>query len=162
MGGDAGVVAVHLLGVPLRLRESFNEHTQELLRELALVQIGAGHEHVGALPQRLLRLAEDVETTYASFQERPVAALEAASAAGREFADVTYEVPARAGAFTRHLLDVLEQADDFCREQQLLTLPAPPALVAYRRWLLGEFTRQLAGAEPRPWAGTGATGVAAP
>ncbi|WP_337063426.1 hypothetical protein [Kineococcus sp. G2] len=153
MGEGSEMSEVHLLKVPLALREALNEHAQELLRELALVQIGAGHDGAPALPQRLLQVAEELESSYAPFQQQPVAALDAAARAGQDFADVTYTLPAQAAAFAQRVLDVLEEADDFCREQQLLTLPASAQLVAYRRWLFGQFIRQLSGAPPQPWTG---------
>ncbi|NAZ76565.1 SpoIIE family protein phosphatase, partial [Kineococcus sp. T13] len=147
-----GSVPVRLLGVPLRLRAEFTQHTEGLLRELALLRIGAGHEGAPSLPQRLVDLAADLQRTYAPLLARPAAAMEEAAAAGRSAADVTYEVPPDAGPFVRHVLAVLEEADEFCRaETHLLTLPPAPAVVAYRRWLLGEFTRQLAGEPPLPW-----------
>jgi hypothetical protein len=48
---------------------------------------------------------------------------------------------------------ILDEVDELCRQgQYLLTLATPPDLVAYRHWLLEEFTRQIAGQEPVAWA----------
>ncbi len=142
---------MHLLGVPLRLREESNEHAQDLLRELALVQIGAREHHAGDLPQRLLQLAGELASSYAPLQQQPVAALDAAAAAGEDFTDVTCTLPVHAGAFAQRVVEVLEQADDFCRREQLLTLPASAQVVIYRRWLFGQFSGQLSGAPAQPW-----------
>ncbi len=46
----------------------------------------------------------------------------------------------------------MDEADDYCRAgQHLLTLVTPPEALAFRRWYLGEFVRQIAGEQPRPW-----------
>jgi hypothetical protein len=48
---------------------------------------------------------------------------------------------------------LLDEADAFCREGTLLTLAASDDVVAFRRWYLGELTRQVGGAAPQPWPG---------
>ncbi len=151
---EAGAVLpqVHLRGLPLRLRQRFTQYTEGLLRELALLRFGAGQPSATALPQRLLDLAAELQNTYAHLLARPAAVMDAASAAGRQSCDVTYRLPAEAGPFARRVLTALEEADDFCRaEEHLLTLPPAPEVAEYRRWVFGEFERQLAGAAPLPW-----------
>ncbi|GAB7189525.1 hypothetical protein NUM3379_02310 [Kineococcus sp. NUM-3379] len=151
---DATTVQVRLLGVPLRIRARLVRHLEGLQRELALVQIGGERGAGTSLPRRLLELAVELETTYAPYRAQPAQDMADALAAGAEFLDVEYAATARSGAYIRHLGDVLEEADEFCRaEQHLLTLPAGAELVAFRRWIFGEIVRQLAGEEPRPWPG---------
>jgi hypothetical protein len=55
------------------------------------------------------------------------------------------------------LIELYELADAFCRNERLLTLARTPELVAFETWLFGEFVRQTAGEEPKPWQGGGAT-----
>ncbi|PPK94743.1 hypothetical protein CLV92_107246 [Kineococcus xinjiangensis] len=144
MSEDAELHTVRLLGLPLGIRALFMQHLDGLVRELALIQIGEQAHPDRSLPPRLLEVAAELRGTYAPFQ--------LAAAAGEEYYDVTYTVPVRVGPFAQQLLEVLEEADDFChREQHLLTLPASEEVVAYRRWVLGQFQRQLAGHPPRPW-----------
>ena len=45
-------------------------------------------------------------------------------------------------------------ADEFCRDQSLLTMPATPQQLALLDWYVGEFVRQGAGEEPQPWTGS--------
>ncbi len=143
---------VHLANLPLHLGTQFVQHTEGLLRELALLRAGARRTSAPAPPQRLLDLSAELQSTYARLLARPTEVVAAAAEAGRESCDVTYHVPAGASALADRLLTALEEADDFCRAQEhLLTLPPAPALVAYRDWLLGEFAHQLAGGAPRPW-----------
>ncbi|WP_337060235.1 SpoIIE family protein phosphatase [Kineococcus sp. G2] len=170
-GGAQKLVRVRLLGVPLRVRAEHLRCTEALLRELTLVRIGARQEVPASLPRRLLDLAAELQHTYAPLLTQPVADLDAATAAGREHCDVTSRVPPAAAGFAERALAALEEADAFCRaERHLLTLPVPQEVVAYRRWLLGEFVHQVDGGAPRPWrapdprppAGPGRTAAAAP
>jgi hypothetical protein len=52
------------------------------------------------------------------------------------------------------LRELLEAADDFCREQRLLTLEPTAQQRELRTWYLGEFTRQADGQQPVPWTGS--------
>jgi hypothetical protein len=52
------------------------------------------------------------------------------------------------------MLDTLQRADEFCREQRLLVLAATPQEAELERWYLGEWVRQAAGEDPRPWRGS--------
>lgn len=146
------LVHVHLVGLPVRTRTRFLQHLRDLSRELSLVRIGAERGPGTSLPPRLLHVAAELDGTYAAFRAGPDAVVEAAAAAGQDFCDVTYTVPPSAAPFLQHLGEVLEEADEFCRgEAHLLSLPAPEDVVAYRRWVVSEPTRQLAGQAPRPW-----------
>ncbi|NAZ88767.1 hypothetical protein GTR00_22130, partial [Kineococcus sp. T90] len=152
VGAGAELVDVHLLGLSLPLRARFVRYNEGLLRELTLIRIGEQQAPAGSLPERLLEIAAQVNGVYAPFQARVEAAMDTAAAAGRDFCDVTWSLPATAAPVVQRVRDVLEEADEFCRdERHLLTLPAPQELVAYRRWFFGEVLRQLAGRAPRPW-----------
>lgn len=149
------MVQVHLIGVPLALRARNLEHGQDLVRELALVRLGAGRRDTG-VPDRLLKVADEVRSVYGAFSAGPNDELDAALQRGLEFYDVTYTVPAHVGPFIARLIQVLEEAEEFCRAgRYLLTLAAPPDIAAYRRWSLGEFQRQIAGCPPLPWSRAG-------
>jgi anti-sigma regulatory factor (Ser/Thr protein kinase) len=166
---DATLTEVHLLGLPLHVRAQFLQHAEELLRELALVQLEAGQDSQPSLSPRLLQLASELADHWAPFQAQPAAVVAAALAAGMDTCDVTYTVPLRIDSFFRRVAQLLDEADDLCRrEEHLLTLPAPPEVVDYRRWLFGQFREQLSGQAPRPWhrrlsarTGTVAPGAAA-
>jgi hypothetical protein len=64
-----------------------------------------------------------------------------------------YRVPLAAGEACVELNAMLDEADEFCREGDLLTLATPADQVAFRRWFLGEFVEQLGGGAPTPWPG---------
>ncbi|WP_345712583.1 hypothetical protein [Kineococcus glutinatus] len=149
---DSDLAQVRLLGVPLRLRARATQHGEELLRELTLVQIGAQQHVADSAPQRLLDVAARLQETYGAFTVAGADALDAAEAAGREHADVTYEVPRHIAPFLAHVRVVLAEAEDYCRRgEHLLTLAPPDDVVAYRTWTFDEVERQIAGEPPTPW-----------
>ncbi|PPK92296.1 hypothetical protein CLV92_11542 [Kineococcus xinjiangensis] len=158
MPDDTDLAEVRLLRIPLRLRARSAQHGEELMRELALIQIGAqqhAREHVEeSVPQRLLDLAAEAQTTYGAFSAAPDAEMAAALERGEEDLDVTYRVPRHVGPFVRRMRGILEEADEYCRQgEHLLTLAAPADVAAYRRWLFDQFERQIAGEDPQPWRG---------
>lgn len=158
----AGLIEVRLIGLSLPLREQFVRHNEGLLRELALIHISDQQHAAGSLPRRLLRIAAELGSVHAPFQAPPEAAMDAAAAAGQDFCDVTYALPATAVPVVAHIRDVLDEADEYCRAQHLLTLPASQEVVAYRRWLFAELLRQLEGRAPRPWHEAGTASAPAP
>ncbi len=61
-------------------------------------------------------------------------------------------MPPEVAAAARRLGDLLDEADEFCRSGHLLTVATQPESVAFRRWYLGEFQRQIDGHPPGPWS----------
>jgi len=139
---------VHLRNLPLRLHGRAREHHQELLREFALITIAYSD-----VPSRLLELSADLQAQYARESAQSNRALEEAMERGDRTLDMDVETPIGAGVALAAFAALLDEADEYCRQGELLTLANPPELVAYRRWYLDEFARQLGGAPPRPWDG---------
>ena len=48
---------------------------------------------------------------------------------------------------------LLDEADAYCKQGELLTLASPPVVRRFRTWYLAEIRAQLAGAAPGPWPG---------
>jgi hypothetical protein len=146
---------VRVLRAPVRLWDRSSQHTTELMREFALLRIGqesgTTRHHV---PVALLALVADLRERYAGTSSAQEAELQAAVDSGERSHDFTYRVPASAGQACLDLLDLLDAADAFCAEgTELITSPAPADQVAFRRWYLLEFVRQLAGDAATPWPG---------
>lgn len=151
--GDATETALHevqLLDVPMNLYGRSVEYQEELRREFALIA-GARPRDRSDVPARLLSLTAELQRQFGTFTSAPSAELQAALARGEESVSLTYRVPAAVGPAAAEFERLLTQADEFCRRGSLLTLATPDELVAFRRWFLGEFTAQIAGAPPRPW-----------
>ena len=142
---------VHLLQVPVDEWARTQEHTDELLREFAL--IAADPESAGAVPARLTRLVEQLNQTYGGVGGEQEARLFAAAEAGEQvLEDLAFSVPAAAAEACIVLSTLLDEADAFCLAgEHLLTLATPSELVRFRRWYLDQFVTQLGGAAPVAW-----------
>ncbi|ABK53808.1 hypothetical protein Acel_2036 [Acidothermus cellulolyticus 11B] len=144
---------VQLLRIPVLLHAQAGEHSAELLREMYLIaeQLGE-HDGVRALPKRLIDLIDELTGRYVGFTREQDRLLDEARVSGAAEIDVHYRVPADVADAAVHLGELLDEADEYCRQgQHLLTLATPPELVHYRHWFLGEFSRQIGGAAPTPW-----------
>lgn len=149
MTGDTA--AVELLGAPVRLWATASERYHDLLRELRLLQYG--HDGGHAVPARLLQLSEDLTGRYASLMAANNAQRDAALLAGEERIDLHYEVPTQVRPAVVTFMGLLEEVDEYCRSDQMLTLATPPAQREFRAWFLGQFVAQIDGAAPQPWEG---------
>ena len=57
---------------------------------------------------------------------------------------------AHASTLTR-FVELLDLADDFCRQERLLSLARSPEQRRFQTWFLAEFVRQASGAAPLSW-----------
>jgi hypothetical protein len=155
------LLAVQLLGAPVRLWARASVHTTELVREFSLLTLGqatAGGDRDGGaaaahVPARLVELASDLQARYAGITDAQENELEDALSAGDRTRDFTYRVPSSVAVACRQLLDLLDEADVYCSQGDLLTLVSPVDQQEFRRWYLGEFISQVGGAPARPWPG---------
>lgn len=141
---------VRIIDLPVALFERFRRRFNELGRELRLLSLAHGHTYPIAkeLSDVFLQVEQERRLT------RGMEELERAAEAGLDRVSVDLLVPRTSPATSARLLEVLERADEFCREQRLLVLAAGPQELEMQRWWLGEFVRQGAGEEPRPWTGS--------
>jgi hypothetical protein len=146
---DLGAIRrVQLRGLPVQVWARAQEHHEELSREFALIMHGNDHD---ALPARLLRVVAELRARFAAFTTRTTEQLHAAAQRGEDRIDISFDVPEAAADATHELEALLDEADDYCRQGDLLTLATPDELVAFRRWYLEEFRRQIGGEEPVSW-----------
>jgi hypothetical protein len=161
MSAEEDLVVVELLRLPVPVHARAQEQAEALNREFRLIserrQQAPADDDV---PARLQQLITVLTSRYSGLTTTQEDELEDAIAAGTPEIDLTFRVPPSAAEASVALGAMLDEADDYCRAgKHLLTLATPPDLVAYRRWYLGEFVRQVGGAAPRPWpeaAGSGA------
>ena len=144
---------VVLLGMPVDLRARAQQHSDELVREMTLIALQIREGDGQALPVRLTELVAEVQQLYGAFAAGADEQVDAAVARGDTVvARVIYTVPRTVGPFAGHLIDILEEADEFCRQgNYLLALASPPDIHAYRIWALLEFQRQIDGQQPVSW-----------
>jgi anti-sigma regulatory factor (Ser/Thr protein kinase) len=143
-------VTVRLIGMPVQVFAYYRLWYEELRRELRLLALNHGNDY--PLAQELSELTVQVEAERR--QAVGVDRLNAAMAAGKDRVDLEYDVARSSRTTMTRLLELLEEADEFCREQRLLTLEPTRQQIELRRWYLGEFGRQAEGEEPRPWSGS--------
>ncbi len=152
-GQPADLVEVRLLRLPLEVHRRASEHSDEMRREFSLIRAQQADGASADVPQRLVALMEELEQRFSGFTEATRLELEDASERGDESVDLLFRVPPEAGAAAVRLGALLDEADAHCRRgDALLTLATPPDALAYRRWYLEEFSRQLDGLPPRPWS----------
>lgn len=144
------LVKVVFLGLPIDVHRRAEEHQAILLRELAFVS--AAEDPDGPFA-RLQALSKRIDGQFAGFKAQQEQELTAAIEAKADSVDICYEVPHDVVEAVNALATALDEVDELCRSGQLITLVTPPESLAYRRWILGELTRQVnEGAPPQPWS----------
>jgi hypothetical protein len=142
---------VHIIGFPLQIHRSVAEHFDELKREFALLRLE--ENGTDSTPNRLLRVIDQVTDRYSGFSTTPNEVRDEALRRGDETVDLVYTVPPSVKEACTELGQLLDEADEFCTAgEHLLTLAAPPEVVAFRRWFLQEFVRQIEGEDPMSWS----------
>ncbi len=141
------LLRVRLLGMPAQEFAAFRVWYAEIRRELRLLAFS--HPQDYPLATELADISLQVEQERR--QSHGVAALDEAITAGLTSVDLDYRVPPSAPPTMTRIASLLDQVDEFCRDQRLLSMPSSGAQVALRRWYTGEFTRQAAGHPPTPW-----------
>lgn len=140
-------VRVEILGVPLALFTGFQQHFRELRREVRLLALA--HE-------RDYPLAKSLSDLFATLDRHlregiGVEQIEAAFAAKRTHTDLVVHMPRTTARTLSRFIELLDLADDFCRQQRLLSLARTPEQRRFQGWFLCEFVRQAQGEEPVAW-----------
>lgn len=144
------MVQVHLIGIPVEIWKRASAHQEGLRREFEIL---VSREPDQQLPRVLIELIDDLRTRFNQQRDQSLEPLLVAAEKGESSVDVTIDLPKDAAASLRELSEMLDAADDFCREGgRLLTQVTPPDLLRFRHWFLGEILSQLEeGRSPRSW-----------
>ena len=150
-GDDAlpdGWGRVLLLGCPVDLGLRQDEHLDDLIRELRLLDTGSGDLRSQQVARELRELLAG--PAHARHLGRRTA-LEAA-AAGLAVVDIDMVAPREAGEAVLRMQELVTEADRLCEREQLLTLASSPELRELRAWMTHEVSGQLReGATPVTW-----------
>lgn len=149
LSGPGGTVTVTFLDFPVVLFGDLREHYNEMRREFRLLAIADGERH--PIVREVSDLTVQVERE--RLQAAGVAALHEAMSIGVDRLDLTYHIPLSAPATMARLHDLLEEADRYFADDQMLALSPTPGQLRLRRWYLSEFPRQARGEPPTPWPG---------
>jgi hypothetical protein len=145
-------MSVHLDRAPVRLMLNALTHGAELRRELRLLAVA--HQDTYPVAGDLSEFFSGLGRDFRSQFDGPD--LHRAMDSGQELVDLQVSAPVDSGPRFSRLIELLDLADAFCRNERLLTLARPRELVVFQEWMYGEFVRQTSGAAPTPWHDQGA------
>ncbi len=151
--GDARLHKVSLGDVPTDLLLDAKSHVDNLVREFTLAAAGARAGQTAALPDHLAALIETVVERFAVARNLIKRQALQAAHTGASHTTLELALPADAADAGEEYLRALDDADDYCRAQRLLTLATPPQHRVFRQWYVGEIVAQLravADGAPRP------------
>jgi hypothetical protein len=144
---------VRLVNMPIALFLRTRDHHDDLIREFTLMAIQSENSEAPRLSERLSELVETLGRRYGASAGRADAVRDAAIERGDASVDLTYEVPSGIASDLVRLTELIDAADEFCRAEQLLTLPRTPEMVAFAHWYNDQFLKQIGGSPPTPWNG---------
>jgi anti-sigma regulatory factor (Ser/Thr protein kinase) len=140
-------VRVEIHGVPLALFIGFQQHFRELRREVRLLSLA--HERDYPLAKSLSDLFTMLDRHLR--EGIGVEQIESALAAKRTHTDLVVHMPRATARTLSRFIELLDLADDFCRQQRLLALARTPEQRRFQGWFLCEFVRQAKGEAPVAW-----------
>ncbi|MFP5347308.1 MAG: ATP-binding protein [Actinomycetes bacterium] len=138
-----------LLGLPVRLWTTAQQHHDEMLREMLLHRLEVDAD-VAFAPRSDLSAAEEAQTLLSTGFERARPEVGARPDDDQQLDLRVCLTPAQVPAFGV-LRDVLDDAEHLAASGQLLALPAQPEVVALRDWCCAEVLGQAQGRPPTPW-----------
>jgi hypothetical protein len=142
------VITIHLLHMPPDALHGTLAHGAELRRELRLLALA--HQDTYPVASDLSLFFTDMSRDFRG--QLGGDALVGALRSGRPYLDLEVKSGADTARRFDRLIELLELADAFCRNERLLTLARTDSQVVFQTWLFGEFVRQANGEEPRPWS----------
>ena len=140
-------VRVHVRGVPLREFVDFQRHYRELWREVRLLALA--HESDYQLAKELSHLFGILERELREGIGGDQ--IDEALLAGAAQTDLHVAMPRHTANTISRFIELLELADEFCREKRMLSLERTPEQQRFQRWFLEGFVRQAQGEAPLAW-----------
>lgn len=147
--GPTETMQIHLIGMPVAAFAELRRHYNELRRELRLLALANPERYPLAVEVSEVTLQVEVERR----QSTGLDGLAEAEATGAERIDLVYTTPATTPATMARLSALLSQATVFFDDESLLSMRPTQRQLQLQDWYLGEFIRQGAGEQPRPWTG---------
>jgi anti-sigma regulatory factor (Ser/Thr protein kinase) len=144
-----GWTLVRLVGCPVRLGLRQDEHLDELIRELQLLDADQQNPRSGALALELQGLLSG--PAHARHTGRRIS--QQAAEAGKETINVEMAMPREFSVEVQKLEAAVKAADVLCEEMRLLTLASSAELRELRAWMTEQITDQVErGADPVSWS----------
>jgi hypothetical protein len=147
----SGTRPVRYLDVPVADYLALQEHNDALFRELQLIRIRMrtqGTESAAEPPPGLIALVDRLLAQFRRQRDTQRDEVAKAQARGSATVDLESMVSPAAVPAARAYVDLLEEADEFCRSGELL-LPPPSERVRWlRRWFVEQMAAQLLDGAP--------------
>jgi hypothetical protein len=149
-GGAAGARRVRYLDVPVADYLALQEHNDALFRELQLIRIRMRTQGAEAAsePPRLVSLVDRLLAQFRRQRDTQRDEVARAQARGARTVDLDTETSPAAVPAARAYVDLLEEADEFCRSGELLVPPPPERVRWLRRWFVEQMAAQLLDGAP--------------
>ncbi len=141
---------VRYLDVPVADYLALQEHNDALFRELQLIRIRMHTQGTegGSEPPRLISLVDRLLGQFRSQRDTQRDEVARAQARGARTVDIEIAAPPAAVPAARAYVDLLEEADEFCRSGELLVPPPPERVRWLRRWFVEQMAAQLLDGAP--------------
>jgi limonene-1,2-epoxide hydrolase len=143
---------VRLVDVPVALFLASEQHTNDLLREIALMAAARPEADRGHAYSDVLATADRYAHRPAAVRHRIAESVTVARRSGWDTVTVDLNADAEAADGALAWEELLQRFDAMSADEQLLTLPADGELRAYRAWYVRELVEQVrTGREPVSW-----------
>ncbi|MBI2706075.1 MAG: STAS domain-containing protein [Actinobacteria bacterium] len=144
------LITVQLLQLPIDVQLRTSAHHDALTREFQVIR--AGDPDGTSVPHRLVALMDELTERYFGLGDAQRSVFQKAVDEGRAAIDLAFPVPPEVVPAVVRLVELMDEADEYCRAgANLLTLAAPAEAVRYREWFCQQFVDQMAGAGPLAW-----------
>ena len=129
--------------VPTALLIRAKSHIDNLVREFTLASAGATAGTTESVPANLAELIHTVVHNFVDARDAIKRQAVDAHNNGRDHTNLELHLPADAADAGEAYLSALDEVDQYCRAQRLLTLETPPEHRLFRQWYVGELVAQL-------------------
>lgn len=141
---------ISLLEAPIPEMIRTAAHYDALYREFRLI-LELDPSHLQAVPGRLLSLMHELGTSFLGFGHSAEETWETAVHESRDKVDLHFRFPPEASVAVVRYNQLLDEADEYCRRAELLTIAPTEEALAVRRWAFGQVVCQCRGEPPTPW-----------
>lgn len=141
---------IALLDAPIREMIRTAAHYDALYREFRLI-LELDPSHLEAVPGRLLELIDGLGSSFLGVGHTVEQTWETAVEENRDAVDLHFRFPPEGAPAVLRYNQLLDEADDFCRRAELLTIAPTDEAVAVRGWAFGQIMSQCQGEAPTPW-----------
>jgi hypothetical protein len=144
---------ISLLDAPIQAMIRTAAHYDALYREFRLI-LELEPSHLEAVPGRLLSLIDELGASFLGVGRAAEETWDTAVEEKRETVDLHFRPPPEAAPAVLRYNGLLDEADDYCRRAELLTVAPSDEAVAVREWAFGQIVIQCQGEAPTAWSGS--------